>query len=253
MKNKVKAIILAAGRGKRLRESESDMLPKVMKTANGVPLLGYVLEAVSFIPDGDITVVVGFGREYVTDYCAGKYNIAVQEAQLGTGNAVDVCRASLAGYSGSLLVCYGDTPLVSRSTYEGLIEYHSSGNYACTVLTVDAENPYGYGRIIRGENGGFAEVAEERDCTEAQRKVREINSGLYVFDSAKLFGALTLVTRDNSQNEYYLTDVPKILKNNGETIGIYKIADEWQTLGINTAAQLEEAERLIRDKGIIPT
>jgi len=245
-----KAIVLAAGKGKRLRAGENDYVPKVVKKADGHPLIAYVLREIGFIPAADIIVVVGFGKEQVVEYCTGHCEFAEQKEQLGTGNAVDVCRGLLSEYDGAVLVCAGDMPLVTSDTYRKLIETHIRGENDCTILTSEAENPYGYGRVERTPDGGFSAIIEEKDCSEEQRKITEINSSIYVFDSKKLFSALKEVTSDNAQNEYYLTDVPGIMKRRGQKIGICKIGEEWQLLGINTMEQLAEAERIIVEKGL---
>ena len=246
----LKAIVLAAGQGKRLRESDSDNIPKVMKIACGKPLLEYVLGSIDFVGPDNIYIVVGFGRDVVIDFFGGRYNIAVQHQLLGTGNAVDSCRDLLADFDGSTLVCYGDTPLVLTDTYKTLIDNHMAQNNACTILTTLTENPTGYGRILR-EQDSFAGIVEERDCTDEQRKINEINSGIYVFDNKKLFDALSKVVPNNDQKEYYLTDVPKILGDVGEKIGLYSIPDEWQTIGVNTLDQLDQIEKIIQEKGIL--
>jgi len=245
-----KAIVLAAGKGKRLREGENDFVPKVMKKADGHPLIAYVLHELSFIPASDIIAVVGFGKEQVMEYCSGRCEFVVQKEQLGTGNAVDVCRDSLDSYDGSVLICAGDMPLVTSDTYRKLIETHIREANDCTILSSEAEDPHGYGRIERSPDGGFSAIIEEKDCTEEQRKITEVNSSIYVFDSKKLFSALKEVTSDNAQHEYYLTDVPGIMKRRSQKVGICKIGDEWQLLGINTMEQLAEAERIIVDKGL---
>jgi bifunctional UDP-N-acetylglucosamine pyrophosphorylase/glucosamine-1-phosphate N-acetyltransferase len=245
-----KAIVLAAGKGKRLREGENDFVPKVMKKADGYPLIAYVFREIGFIPASDIIAVVGFGKEQVMEYCGGHCEFVEQKEQLGTGNAVDVCREFLQGYDGAVLVCAGDMPLVTSDTYRKLINMHIHDANDCTILSSEAEDPHGYGRVERTPDGGFSAIIEEKDCTEEQRKITEINSSIYVFDSKKLFSALKEVTSDNAQHEYYLTDVPGIMKRRKEKVGICKIGDEWQLLGINTMEQLAEAERIIREKGL---
>jgi UDP-N-acetylglucosamine diphosphorylase/glucosamine-1-phosphate N-acetyltransferase len=245
-----KAIVLAAGKGKRLRSGEDDRVPKVMKLACGKPLIAYVLRELEWIDADDRILVVGFGKEQVIEYARGKCRFVEQKEQLGTGNAVDVCREELKDYDGAVLVCAGDMPLVTRETYEGLVEAHLSGGNDCTILSAEAENPAGYGRILRGDDSSFEAIVEERECTPEQREITEINSSIYVFDSKKLFSALLDVTADNAQNEYYLTDVPGIMKSRGQKVSIYKINDEWQLLGINTIEQLSEAEKLLREKGL---
>lgn len=245
-----KTVILAAGKGKRLRSGENDFVPKVMKKADGHPLIAYVLRELDFIPADDRIAVVGFGKEQVVTFCTGLCSFVEQKEQLGTGNAVDVCREALEGYNGAVLVCAGDMPLVSKATYQQLIVAHVKEGNDCTILSADASDPHGYGRIDRDTNGLFSGIVEEKDCSETQRKITEVNSSIYIFDSKKLFAALKEVTSNNAQNEYYLTDVPSIMKSKGQKVGVCKIDAEWQLLGINTTEQLEAAEKIILEKGL---
>lgn len=250
MNRQAKVIVLAAGKGKRLRESEDDRQPKVMKKAAGKPLLEYVLSALSFVRPGDIIVVVGYGKEQVQAYLRDGYPVAVQQQQLGTANAVEAARGRLSDFRGDVLVCAGDMPLVRRETYRALLEKHAAERNACTLLTATAKNPAGYGRIVRAEGGAFSAIVEEADCSEEQRKIREINASIYVFNAVKLFEALGRVSSNNKQAEYYLTDVPAILKERGEPIGLHRLDDDRQLIGVNTIEQLKEVEGLILKQGI---
>jgi bifunctional UDP-N-acetylglucosamine pyrophosphorylase/glucosamine-1-phosphate N-acetyltransferase len=141
-------------------------------------------------------------------------------------------------------------PLVTAETYKELIDTHEREKSDCTILSAESSDPKGYGRIVR-ENGSFSAIVEERDCTPEQRKITEINSCIYVFDSKKLFSALQEVTADNAQNEYYLTDVPCIMKRRGQKVSIHKITEDWQLLGINTIEQLSQAEEVICEKRLV--
>lgn len=245
-----KAVILAAGKGKRLRAGEGDLVPKVMKLMDGYPLISYVIRELDFISASDRIAVVGFGKDLVIDYCRGLCEFVEQKEQLGTGNAVDVCRDGLGGYNGAVLVCAGDMPLVTAETYKALVKAHELEGNDCTILSAEAREPKGYGRILRDDDGSFSRIVEEKDCSDDQRKICEINSSIYVFDSIKMFSALREVTSNNAQNEYYLTDVPGIMRSHGQNVGICKINEDWQLLGINTMDQLETAEKLIIEKNM---
>jgi bifunctional UDP-N-acetylglucosamine pyrophosphorylase/glucosamine-1-phosphate N-acetyltransferase len=245
-----KAIVLAAGKGKRLRSGEDDFVPKVMKLADGYPLIAYVIRELDFIPPGDRVAVVGFGKEYVIEYLKGRCVFVEQKEQLGTGHAVGSCREELEGYDGPVLVCMGDMPLVTSGTYMMLLKRHIEDANDCTILSSEAGDPGGYGRIKRTPEGMFSAIVEEKDCTDEERSITEINSGVYVFDARNLFSALEEVTADNAQREYYLTDVPGIMKRKGRKVGICKTKEEWQFLGINTVEQLMAAEKIIREKGL---
>ena len=242
----LKALVLAAGKGTRLATEGID-LPKVMRLALGKPLIGYVLDELGFLDKKDIIVVVGYKRDYVTA-AFPDYNFAIQAEQLGTGHAVMCAADHLKDYDGNVLICYGDMPLLSRETYTALAETHVEEGNDCTILTGIVIEDLPYGRIIRDENGGFVEVVEDRDCTPEQKKIRELNIGVYVYKAQELLKSLSELNTDNAQNEYYLTDVPAIIRARGGKIGICKRSLGHEILGVNTVAQLEEAEGYLREK-----
>ena len=222
----MKAIILAAGKGKRLH-SEQFTLPKVMREANGRPLLGYVTDSLSFIDKKDTVIVVGYKRDKVMEKFPG-YLFAFQEEQLGTGHAVNSARELLRDYDGPVLVCYGDMPLFTAETYKNAFARHTETGADCTVITGVTDIPLAYGRIIRDEDGKFVTVVEDRDCTPEQKLIRELNVGVYVFD--------------------YLTDAPEIIRKNGGKIETYTINDGVQLLGVNTPEELEMCEKVLRER-----
>ena len=240
----IKAIVLAAGKGTRL---QSDGLPKVMRLARGRPLLQYVLDALSFIDKQNIVIVVGYKKEAITQVYGG-YSFAEQSEQLGTGHAVMSTSGIMSGYDGSVLVCCGDMPAVSRHTYESLANEHSSCGNDCTILTGGSSTDLPYGRVLRNADGGFLKIVEERDCTSEQLKITELNSGVYVFSAPMLFSALKGLKRFNAQAEYYLTDVPEIMCACGAKVGIFKrdLGDE--ILGVNTPEQLAQVEKILKSR-----
>lgn len=241
----LKAIVLAAGKGTRLQTGDSD-LPKVMRSALGRPLLHYVLKAIDFINPEDINIVVGYKKESITDYFKG-YNFAVQAEQHGTGHAVMAAKECLVD-EGAVLVCYGDMPLIRKDTYRDLIDTHFKQHNTCTILTGTSSLPLPYGRIIRDECGNFKEVVEEKDCTADQLEITELNIGVYVFNSSALLTALRELRNDNAQGEYYLTDVPAILKGKGETIGICMRDMGSEIIGVNTPQQLGQVESILAER-----
>lgn len=242
----IKAVVLAAGKGTRLQTEGVD-LPKVMREALGKPLLHYVLEGLGFINKEDITIVVGYKKEKVTDYFSG-YGFAVQAEQLGTGHAVMSAKEALDGYDGAVLVCCGDMPLITRETYEALVKTHFEERNVCTMLTGTSAEKLPYGRVLRSENGGFLRIVEEKDCTPEQKKIDELNSGVYVFDAKKLLPTLSQLKNNNSQGEYYLTDVPYVLQAQGDKIGICKRNLGYEIIGVNTVEQLNQVENLLKNK-----
>lgn len=242
----MKAIILAAGKGKRLH-SEQFSAPKVLREANGKPLLRYVVNNLTFIPDKkDIVIVAGYKKEMVFDAFQDGYTFAVQDEQLGTGHAVNCAREALKDYDGPVLVCYGDMPMFKKETYENLVKVHEEAGNDCTILTGVSNRGLAYGRIIRDENGNFQCVVEDKDCTPEQKKINELNVGIYVFDSKKLFSCLGELKNSNAQGEYYLTDVPAIMMSKGYKIGTYTTHDDTEILGVNTPEELALCESLLK-------
>lgn len=236
----MKAIVLAAGMGKRL-QSESCDLPKVLRQAKGRALLDYVLENVNFIAPEDTVIVVGYKKEMVYDAVPHTYRFAVQTEQLGTGHATMSAAEELRDYDGDVLVLYGDMPMLKKETYQKLIETHQKERAHCTILTTITESPLAYGRIIR-KDGKIADIIEQKDCTPEQFDIKERNVGVYVFDSKTLFENLKYVKNNNAQGEYYLTDVPKVLIAAGKTVTAHTIGDTCEIYGVNTVADLEFCE-----------
>lgn len=242
-KSDIKAVILAAGKGTRL-QTEGSTLPKVMRLAAGKPLLAHVLSALNFIQPCDCVIVVGYQKENVIEAFPG-YTFAEQEEQLGTGHAVMAAYSKLEDFNGSLLVCCGDMPLIKRETYLALVEAHSSSDNACTILSGSSELNLPYGRILRNENGDFCGMVEDKDASPEQKKISELNSGVYVFNAALLRGVLSELKSDNAQGEYYLTDAPALLKKHGHKIGVCFRELGYEIIGVNTPEQLKQTEELL--------
>jgi UDP-N-acetylglucosamine diphosphorylase/glucosamine-1-phosphate N-acetyltransferase len=243
MQTEVKAVVLAAGKGTRLHSDDIDA-PKVMREANGKPLLQYVLDSISFIGKKDTILVVGYKKDSIINKFDG-YTYVIQEEQLGTGHAVMSAREQLEGFEGVLLLCYGDMPAIKQKTYRQLINTHFEQKNNCTLLTGKSELPMSFGRIERDENGVFMNVVEEKDCTPEQLKITELNTGVYVFDTVMLLKALGELKNNNTQGEYYVTDVPAIMKNQGAKIGILKQNLGDDIIGVNTLEQLKMVERIL--------
>ncbi len=244
MPHSVKALVLCAGKGTRLQTEGID-LPKVMRQADGKPLLHYVLTALDFLPREDVILVVGYKRERVLEVY-GAYPHAVQDQQLGTGHAVRCAQELLEGFEGDVLVCCGDMPLMRRETYQALVETHRAQGNVCTLLSGHAHQSLPYGRIIRDGAGAFARIVEEKDATEEERAATELNAGVYLFRAGPLFQALSHLRRDNAQGEYYLTDVPAFLLERGDRVGVCDRCDPVEMLGVNTVDQLQQVETILR-------
>ena len=231
-------VIMAAGLGTRMKSTT----PKMLHGIGGRTLVGHVVIAARALAPEHLVVVVGSGRELVEEHLKTvdpDAKTAVQEQQLGTGDAV---RAGLtavpADFDGSVVVTSGDVPLLEAETLHDLIADHDKYGNAVTVLTARVPDPTGYGRIIRGEDGTVAAIVEHKDATPEQREIDEINSSIYVFDSVTLRDGLSRLTTNNAQGELYLTDVLAIAKGDGKRVGAYQIDDAMQTEGVNDRVQL---------------
>ncbi|MCI8475146.1 MAG: NTP transferase domain-containing protein [Oscillospiraceae bacterium] len=246
MEKGIKAIVLAAGKGTRLRTEGVD-LPKVLRVAAGRPLLGYVLEELGFLESRDILLVVGYEGEKVAAAFPG-YPKVFQCPQLGTGHAVQCAEGAMKGFEGDILIAAGDMPLLPRRAYEALVAQHRAEGNVCTILAAVAEKPMPMGRIVRNAQGGFARIVEDQDCTAEEKEICEINTSVYVFDARSLWRSLTTLRPNNAQGEYYLTDAPAWLVGQGEKVGVCAACTAQEMLGVNTLEQLQEVEAYI-EKG----
>ncbi len=247
---KYKAVVLAAGKGTRMRADGSD-LPKVMRKVLGRPLIDYVLKALPIEDPGDVIVVVGYKKELVMEaYPRCVY--VEQREQLGTGHAVMSAAPELEGFEGGVLVCAGDMPLISRETLTALLAEHERSGNDCTILSgvVDGPVPEGYGHVIRAASGRFVRIVEARDCAPEEKETRELNSSIYAFDCPKLLTALTGLRRDNNQGEYYLTDVPRIELERGDKVGVCVRPMGAELMGVNTPEQLRAVEQAAARLGL---
>lgn len=241
----MKAIVLGAGKGTRL-QSEKFNSPKVLREANGRPLINYVLDALSFLEEKDITVVAGYKKEMVEEVVVGDYPFAYQLEQLGTGHAVMMAEELHKGYEGPVLVAYGDMPLYKKETYKKMMAFHEDEKATCTVLTAVIDDPPAYGRIIRNESGQMTGVVETKDCTEEQLRITELNVGVYVFDSQFLFEHLKALKNNNVQGEYYLTDIPGMVLDEGKKLITYTIHNTDEVYGVNTIEELRFCENVLK-------
>ena len=241
----METIILAAGKGTRMKSK----LPKVLHKVCGKEMLRHVLDATKAAGSFREVVIIGNGAELVQQKISG-VEFVIQAEQLGTGHAVLCAKDNFANSTGTLLIVCGDTPLVTGELLKKISDAHENSQAAATVLTAEMPDATGYGRIIREDNGDFKKIVEHKDATAAEKNIREVNAGIYCFDVQKLFSALAEVKNDNAQGEYYLPDVLTILKGNGEKISVVQADDYTQTLGINSRRQLAEAEKLLRQRKI---
>ena len=242
-------LILAAGLGTRMRSN----LAKVLHKLDGRPLINHVCRTATALAPRKIYVVIGHQGEEVKSAVLEELNeenaeFAWQKEQLGTGHAVNSAREFLENEDSTLLVLSGDVPMIRAETLAALVQKHHTHRgrgAACTILTVNLSDPTGYGRIVRDSEGLFNRIVEQKDATDEEKAVKEINSGIYCFNTKKLYSALTRVKNNNAQGEYYLTDVPALLREEGEDIAIYRHSDAHEIEGINNRVQLADMERTL--------
>lgn len=246
----MKAIIMAAGKGTRLASLGGD-LPKVLRVAGGKTLLGHVLDTASCCAKDDIVIVVGHMAEKVMDAFPGYKFVRQGDGAYGTGYAVmcGVTGGGLLDYNGEVLILNGDMPLVRRETIEHMLARHRASGCACTMLSCISGRELPFGRVIRDaskpEPGNVTAVVEHIDCTPEQRKIRELNVGVYIFDAAKLRYALSRIKNDNPKHEYYFTDTTAALISASERVDAYITPDETEMWGVNTPEDLDEITKIL--------
>jgi bifunctional UDP-N-acetylglucosamine pyrophosphorylase/glucosamine-1-phosphate N-acetyltransferase len=236
-------VIIAAGKGTRMKSS----LAKVLHPLAGRPLISHVLNLALRLSPQRLLAVVGHQAEAVRAVCEPQgVTCVLQEPQLGTGHAVAQTESALADFSGDVLILYGDVPLLQPATVRALWEEHQRQRAAVTVLTAFLDDPTGYGRIIRDAQGRMVRIVEERDATEAERALHEVNSGIYCLQASFLFPALRQVGRDNAQGEQYLTDVVTVAVAEQRPVAHVTVPDPQEIMGINTRVDLANLEAVLR-------
>ncbi len=236
------AIILAAGKGTRMKSD----LPKVLHKVAGISMLEHVFRSVNAIDPEKTVTVVGHKAELVEQVLAGQTEFVRQTEQLGTGHAVMMAEPVLENLTGQTLVIAGDTPLITGESLKNLINFHINHKNVATILTAEADNPFGYGRIVRNQHDEVLKIVEQKDASDFEQQIKEINTGTYVFDNARLFEALKNINTNNAQGEYYITDVIGIFRENGEKVGAYTLKYFDESLGVNDRVALATAESVMR-------
>ncbi len=234
------AIVLAAGEGKRMRSKKSKLVHRIA----GRPVVCWVRETLNAIGARDQVYVVGHMQDQVRLALGEEVAFVIQEQQLGTGHAVMQAAPFLESRGGCTLVLVGDAPLITAATLRAAVEQYQSDGYAAVVITADAQDPTGLGRVVRDTDGNIRAIVEHRDASEKQRAIREINAGMYVFNTPLLLSALGRIGSQNVQNEYYLTDTISILIGDGHRVGACKVPFE-ETIGINDRVQLSQAAQIM--------
>jgi bifunctional UDP-N-acetylglucosamine pyrophosphorylase/glucosamine-1-phosphate N-acetyltransferase/UDP-N-acetylglucosamine pyrophosphorylase len=239
------AIVLAAGKGTRMKSD----LPKVLCEANGRPLVAYVVDALRTAGVEKTVAVVGYRADLVESMLGSAYEnieFALQSEQLGTGHAVMMCRDLIQHHDGPIVVVAGDSPMLQSDSIRALLNDFAAHHPACLLGTLTHPDPTGLGRIVRDSAGNFTGIVEEKDATDAQRKINEVNMSTYVFDCRQLLWALDKLTDDNRQKEYYITDVPGILLKAGQDVRALAVLKPIEALSVNTVEHLADVERELR-------
>lgn len=239
---KIAAVVLAAGKGKRMKSE----MPKVLFPVAGKPMLQHIVDALQETGIKEIYTVVGYGAAEVQTTIKGPITWVDQKGQLGTGHALSQAAAHLRGFGGQVLVLAGDIPLLTADTLSALIVDHVQGKNAATVLSARVPQPAGYGRVIRTEEGRVVAIIEDKDTDSRQKEINEINASAYCFTWGKVEPLLELLGANNAQGEYYLTDVIALLARQGEKIGAHVARDFQEILGPNNREQLAQAEKIMR-------
>lgn len=242
----IAALVLAAGKGTRMK---SDLV-KVMHPLAGCPMVDYPVAAARAAGAGRLVLVVGHQSEKVRDYFAGAADVAfaVQEEQLGTGHAVGCAAGALAGFSGRVLILCGDVPLIRENTLVELLARHDERQAVVTVLTAHLDEPTGYGRVVKREGGRILRIVEEKDASQEERSIREINSGIYCVNGDFLFDAVAALSNDNAQGEYYLTDIIRMAAERGLHCYSLPVDDPAEVMGVNDRVQLAAAGKILQSR-----
>ncbi len=241
---KLAAIILAAGAGKRMHSD----LPKVLHPIGGQPMLAHVIQQAKSSGADRIVVIVGHKKELTIPVVeAAGVEYAIQSELLGTGHAAMMAEEKLDDYEGEILVLSGDVPLLSEETIRNVAEHHRKKGVVATVITANAPDPTGYGRVLRDEDGNVNAIREHKDCTDAEREIPEINSGIYLYDAKHLFPELHALRNENAQGEYYLTDVFESFFKQKMPVSAW-VAEFDEIHGVNTPEDLAAAERIWRQR-----
>lgn len=238
------SVILAAGMGTRMKSK----MPKVLHKVCGKPLSKWVIDASEAAGADKVCAVVGHKAETVKEVLGDVCEFALQTEQKGTGHAVMQAIDVIKNSKGEVVILNGDTPLITAETINKAIEYHKNNGNQATVITAILDDATGYGRIVRDNDGSVLKIVEQKDASEEEKKINEVNSGMYVFDAQSLVYALDKITPNNAQGEYYLTDTLEILLSAGKKIGGYAISDNDEIRGINDRVQLNEAEKIMQKR-----
>ena len=238
---KLKTLILAAGKGTRMKSE----LPKVVHKVNGIPMISKIIKVLNGLEPEENILILGHKKEEVLKVVGEEADYVVQTEQLGTGHAVIQAKEKLADYDGDVMILCGDTPLLREETLRNLYNFHKESKAVTTILTSIYENPFGYGRIVK-ENGLVKAIVEEKEANEEIKKIKEVNAGVYCFNSKELFKALSKINNNNEKGEYYLTDVIGIQVGEDKKVQSFVLEDNMEILGVNSKVELAQASEVLR-------
>jgi len=244
MSKNIAVIILAAGKGERMKSS----LPKVMHNICGRPMLGYLLDLAGSLKPKKTVAVLGYKRELVAKALPKNISVAIQKRLVGSADAVKEGLRKLKGFKGTVLVLYGDTPLLKKESVDRLLKYHSENNAEATLLCAQMDKPKGYGRILHDKYSAICGIVEEKEADDFEKDIQEVNTGIICFNKVSLEAALKKVRPNNRKKEYYLTDTVKILYKAGKLVEGAKIDDLQEALGINSCADLAKANTIMQQR-----
>ena len=240
---KLKTLILAAGKGTRMKSD----IPKIIHKVNGVPMISKIISVLEELNSEENILILGYKKEEVLQVVGQDSSYVLQNEQLGTGHAVMQAKEKLKDYDGDVMVLYGDTPLLRAETLKSLYEFHKSSGAVTTLLTAIYDNPFGYGRIIK-ENGLVKAIIEEKEASDEVKKIKEVNAGVYCFNAKELFKALDKIDNNNEKGEYYLTDVIGIQVKENKKVQSFILEDSVEVLGVNSKVELAQARKVLRDR-----
>lgn len=239
MINRLSVLILAAGKGTRMESK----LPKVLHPIAGKPMVSHVIQRAVELGAEKIVTIIGYRHEMVkSEICNEPTEFAYQLKQLGTGHAVLQCQDNLSNFDGNVLILSGDVPLITTSTLNSLLKTHINSNCDATILTAEIDDPTGYGRVIRNDKNNLSKIVEHKDASDDELAVKEINAGIYIFESKLLFELLPQVKNENAQGEYYLPDVLTLLLEQNKKVAIEKTNNITEILGVNNIKQLQQLD-----------
>ncbi len=249
MTTELAVLILAAGKGKRMRNPN---MAKVMYEVGGKPMVEHVVDLALKLEPRRTFVIVGWQKDSVIQHLRNTHKLVEfveQGEQLGTGHAVMQTEEHLKEFSGDVLVLSGDVPLLTESTASALVGYHRTSSAVATILTATLRDPTGYGRIVRNKDGSVKKIVEDKDATNKEKNIKEINTGIYVFQTKELFQGLQQLKPSNAQGEYYLTDVFEFFWSNKLRVSAVKALDAFEVMGINDFEQLQRAQKVLALRG----